>query len=526
MRERLGERFDIEALIGAGGMGRVYRARDRTLGRVVAIKAVNPSLVANREWVDRLAVEARIIARLHHPNVVQVYEVLDVERWPLLVLEYVEGTDLREAVRRGRLGREELVGLMTKVCHAVAYAHGQGVIHHDIKPANIMLTTDGEPKVMDFGIAGLSDESDADSSPAAGSPAFMAPELFDGGGGDTRSDIYALGVTLYYCLAGRLPFPGRHGAELIDRIRRGDAPPLTEVEPRVPRDLVAICAKAMAVQPGERYRTALEMARDLERALEGRPVSARRYSLREQLVRSLARRKLGFASACLAVVLLFGGVALSASHVHTVSEATILAGQEDKIRNIAFTIASLMPRAGAVAGETTAAAVTAMLDGAIRKLKAFNPDIRDAYLVAPVEGGAAFEVVAAWHESSAATGMPVTVRGHDTWGSTPRVANAEAERFMRDAAAGQILVQHEFDADQQAAGNEWNQRLLGYAPIGDEQGVTHSVLVIEVTSEAVAKAFGQIEEAFRLTVTFGLALSIGLLFLSVSGMVLLWRQSA
>ncbi len=529
LRSRLGERFEVLRLVGAGGMGRVFEATDLTLQRKVAIKCITPELGARPEWVARLRHEARIVARLQHPNIVQVYEVIELDGHSLMVMEFVEGEDLQAIVRAGRLGRARLLELIGEACAAVAFAHERGVIHRDIKPGNIMVGADGHCRIMDFGIAGLVDEPPGpETTEAAGSLAYMAPELLERGGpGDTRTDVYALGVTLYYVLTGRLPFRGARGAQLVERIREGRPPPPRSLDASISRDLDAVCCKALSREPEARYGGCDELAADLKRAARGLPVSARRYPLATQVGRALALHPLAFGLALLAAALLFVGVYASASHVHKVAEQTTVSELEDKVRNVAFALTVLVP-GDRVAGLATRAnpARLAFLDTAIRKTKAFNADIRDAYLVLPEGGG--YRVALAWHGNDAARappgGAPEPPRGHDTWGETARVENPEAVRFLARAIGGEILVQHEIDTDA-AAVNEWRDRLLGYAPVRARDGRGVAVLVIEVSSEAVIAAFRQLERAFRLTLLFGGLLSIGVPLLALAGLVLLWRQA-
>ncbi len=525
LRERFGGRFRIEGVIGAGGMGQVYKALDLTLNRPVAIKSIIPGSGVGRTWINALRAEARVIARLHHPNVVQVYEMIEFDDHPLMVMEYVDGTDLRHALRDQRLDRDAFVRLLAEACEAVGYAHARGVIHRDIKPGNVMLTADGHSKIMDFGIAGLVEPDQpgdvVDTGPAGGSLAFMAPELLDGTQrGDTRSDIYALGVTLYRGLTGRYPFTGRRGKELVERIRNQPVVPPIDSCPEIGPDLNAVCLKALSKLPGDRYESAGEMGRDLLRALAGQPVTARRYRLPQQFLGAARLYPKGLVIALLSIALIFGGIWASANLIHKVSEGAIVNEKDKGIRNIAYAISTLVPPEQIDALHTVAD--RAELDAAIRRIKGFNPDMADAYLLVPSGADHGFRVALAWHASGAKAALPP--RGHDSWGGSDRVENKIALGFMRQALRGKVLVQHEVDAEA-AAGNEWRNALLGYAPIRDRDGKPAAVMVIEIKSDTVQAAFKEIERAFRTLLTLGGMLSGALFILVVLSFATLWRHS-
>ena len=212
-REQLAAAFPqlvVEELIGLGGMGRVYRAQQPQLSRTVALKVLSPGLVNDPEWAERFTREARALARLSHPNIVQVFEFGD-QPMPFLLMEYVEGVNLRQAMEQGRLSASETLAIVPKLCDALQYAHEHGVLHRDIKPENILIDGEGRVKVVDFGLAKLRDESAlhftlTQTGAKLGTVAYMAPEQIEKPADvDHRADLYSLGVVLYEMLTGELP---------------------------------------------------------------------------------------------------------------------------------------------------------------------------------------------------------------------------------------------------------------------------------------------------------------------------------
>ncbi len=521
LQEQLAPRYVLESILGAGGMGSVYLATDTALDRKVAIKAVLPELGSDPQWLKRLRSEARITARLRHPAIVQVYEIIEAAGQSHIVLEYIEGTEFSNAVRRDLISLHERVRILADACRAVGHAHERGVIHRDIKPGNIMISDQHACKVMDFGIAGLDEERLEENAGNAGygSPAFMAPEQLRGESqGDPKSDIYALGVTLYFAITARLPFRGSRGKELIERIVNEAPPGPEDLQLKRDRDLWAICEHAMSKDPEHRYGSAAEMAKDLDAWGRGDPVTVRHYPLGEQIRRAFVQR----ARAALVIVVItaamFGGIYASARHVHTVAEQTILGEIEDKLLDVSYAIGTLLP----VTGETQAGMSNSrLLDTPIRKMKQFTEDIRDVYMVVAGASGK-FRVVYAWHDKTGSSNNPANVlKGHDSWGNSVAVDNPVASDFMRRALAGQVLVQREKDIHSVGSA-DWKQRLLGYAPVVTSTG-QKSVLVIEMASQGVIKAFTEIEKAFQLTLFFAALLALGVLATAMFSIFREWR---
>jgi eukaryotic-like serine/threonine-protein kinase len=267
--EKIGK-YDVLDVLGRGGMGVVYRARDSRLGRTVAIKMLTEGFSGNADMLQRFYREASQTGALRHNNIVIVYDAGDQDGEPYIVMEYVEGEPLDRAIKREHMQLEHALTIVEQICHALAYAHRNGVIHRDIKPANVILRADGSVKLLDFGIA--RDETRVDTSITStgslvGTPPYMAPERFAGSAIDGRSDIFSAGVLLYLLLTGRLPFDGEYPA-LIDQIMRSQPPPPSELVPDCPTALDTIVARALAKSPFDRYANADDMAMDLHEVAE------------------------------------------------------------------------------------------------------------------------------------------------------------------------------------------------------------------------------------------------------------------
>ena len=322
--------YVVEGEIARGGMGRVLAARDRRLGRPVALKEL---LSSSPELALRFEREALMTARLQHPSIVNVYEA---GRWPsgepFYAMKRVVGRPLDKVVREaGSL--DERMALLTKVlavADALAYAHEQGVIHRDLKPANVLVGAFGETVVVDWGLAkdllreggfdaevglapvGLAPDGLTMVGSVLGTPAYMAPEQARGERLDERADVYALGAILYTVLAGRPPYVGPSSTAVLESVLKGPPPSLAGQQPGLPGDLLALVRKAMATQPEDRYRTAREFAEDLRRFQTGQLVGAHRYSAGQLLRRWVSKHRAVFSVATAATLALavFGTIAV------------------------------------------------------------------------------------------------------------------------------------------------------------------------------------------------------------------------
>ncbi|MBN2266646.1 MAG: protein kinase [Candidatus Aminicenantes bacterium] len=270
-------KYRIVEEVGAGGMGVVYKAEDLKLKRPVALKFLPPHLMDAPELKERFLVEAQAAAALNHPNICVIHEVGESEGRSYIAMEYVEGETLRDRVRKGPLEPGEAVGLVDQVAAGLGEAHGKGIIHRDVKSANIMVTAKGRAKVMDFGLAKLRGGSSLTmSQTTVGTVAYMSPEQARGEKLDQRTDIWSLGVVLYELLAGKLPFHGDHDQTLIYSILQKEPESLVKVRPSVAPELEHIVFQALTKKASDRYRTMEELREDLAAVAEGlKPLKAK-----------------------------------------------------------------------------------------------------------------------------------------------------------------------------------------------------------------------------------------------------------
>jgi WD40 repeat protein/tRNA A-37 threonylcarbamoyl transferase component Bud32 len=292
--------YEILGELGRGGMGVVYKARDTRLNRTVALKMVLAGAHARPHDLVRFLAEAEAMAAVRHPNVIQVHGYGEHDGQPYMALEFCEGGTLGGHIKRHtRLTPAASAEMVEKVARGVQAAHDLGIVHRDLKPANVLLNAEGEPKVTDFGLAKRAGSGEMTQTNAVmGTPAYMAPEQAKG---QTKfvgpaADVYALGVILFECLAGRKPFEAEDTILLIRKVVEDDPPPLASIIKGVPRDLELICRKCMAKEARERYPTAADLADDLRRFLSGEAVSVRPPG-RVELVAKWVRRKPTLAAA-------------------------------------------------------------------------------------------------------------------------------------------------------------------------------------------------------------------------------------
>jgi beta-lactam-binding protein with PASTA domain/predicted Ser/Thr protein kinase len=273
----LGDRYRIEARIGSGGMAEVYRGFDPVLNRTVAIKILLPQFARDASFVERFRREAQAAARLNHPNIVGVFDTGADGDTQYIVMEFIEGRTLADFMAAGRRPTPvQAAEIARKICGALAAAHGQGVIHRDIKPGNVMVTRDGTVKVMDFGIARITSgiETAPQTSAVLGTATYLSPEQAQGAPLDARTDIYSLGAVLYELLTGRPPFTGESPVAIAyKQVNESPVPP-SQRNPDVPARLDAVVMRALAKNPANRYQSASEFSEDLGRVVKGQDVEA------------------------------------------------------------------------------------------------------------------------------------------------------------------------------------------------------------------------------------------------------------
>ncbi len=275
--------YQILEEIGRGGMGVIYRARQRHSRRIVALKRILSYHADSQETLARFRREAQAAASLDHPNILPIYEVSECDDGlPFFSMKFAGGGSLLDAAPALRGEPRRAVALMAKVSRAVQYAHGQGILHRDLKPGNVLLDGRGEPLVSDFGLAKWLDTSShlTRTLTIFGTPGYIAPEQVNGSSGKLgpTSDVYSLGAILFDLLAGHPPFMGEHALKVIQQASEKPAPKLRTLMPGLDRDLETICAKCLEREPSARYRSAGDLAEDLERWLEGRHIVARPVS--------------------------------------------------------------------------------------------------------------------------------------------------------------------------------------------------------------------------------------------------------
>ena len=350
--------YEVLGELGAGGMGVVYKARQVALDRTVALKMVIGGGRASSSQIARFKSEALAVARLDHPNIVQVYDIGEHDGLQYFAMEYVDGGSLDKKLNRQPMEPQPAADLARTLARAMHYAHQKGVIHRDLKPANVLLSGElravsGEPdkpssltahrswltavKITDFGLAKLANDASGGQTRTGavmGTPNYMAPEQAEGHTRDVThlADVYALGATLYEVLTGRPPFQGPSVVAILAQVRSHEPVSPAELQPALPRDLETICLKCLQKEPAKRYATAGELAADLDRFLDGRPILARPISSTEMFVRWCRKNKTiakwAFMAAGLAVALLTSLIVYS----------VVLKGKNDRIASQALAI--------------------------------------------------------------------------------------------------------------------------------------------------------------------------------------------
>ncbi len=322
--------YEVIDTLGYGGMGVVYRARQLKLGRTVAVKMLDTALRGTRQ-LERFRDEAHAVARLHHPNIVQIHDVGEADGVPFFSMELVEGGNLKDRLADGPLDINEAIRITETIARAIHRVHLEGFAHRDLKPANILLTADGQPKVTDFGLAKRLDDDAGHTKTGEilGTIGYMAPEQLDHSHAKIgpRTDVYALGVLLYEMLTGKQAFAS-NPATALQQVLKGDPPSPARVRPGVPRDLEAICMKCFEKNVADRYESAEALADDLRRYSEGRPISARRIGAARRALKWMQRHP-----QVAAIVLVIVGIAAAWPVLSVIAERrTITERRAEAIR--------------------------------------------------------------------------------------------------------------------------------------------------------------------------------------------------
>jgi WD40 repeat protein len=326
--------YEILRVLGRGGMGVVYQARHLALKRIVALKMILAGGHAGPQELARFRLEAEAVARLQHPNIVQVFEVGESEGHPFCALEFVDGGTLASKINGQGLPGLDAARLVETLARAVQLAHSRNVVHRDLKPANVLLASDGVPKITDFGLARQTDNGSGETQAGAimGTPSYMAPEQASGRTREAgpAADIYSLGAILYECLTGRPPFRGQTLVETLDLVRSQEPVPPTHWQKKVPPDLETICLKCLRKEPEQRYTSAAELADDLVRWQQGEPIRARPVGSVERAVKWVQRNPVPTAAAVAVVLALVAGATVSyLGYREAVEQANIAKNNEE-----------------------------------------------------------------------------------------------------------------------------------------------------------------------------------------------------
>ncbi|HKI37228.1 MAG TPA: serine/threonine-protein kinase, partial [Gemmataceae bacterium] len=298
--------YQLLDVLGRGGMGIVYKARQLGFNRLVALKMIRAGAGGEPGDFARFRIEAEAVARLRHPNIVQVFDIGEVDGCPYFSMEHLGGGSLARRAQAERLPPRRAAEVVEALAQAMQHAHEAGVVHRDLKPSNVLLDADGTPKVADFGLARLldADITRTASEVILGTACYMAPEQTGGGSRDAgpAADVYGLGAILYDLLTGRPPIERGSWATMLERVRTQEPIDPCRLRPEVGRDLEAVCLKCLRKDPARRYASARELADDLRRFLDGKPTAARPLNWAGRLGRFVRRRPLAGVAAVLLIL--------------------------------------------------------------------------------------------------------------------------------------------------------------------------------------------------------------------------------
>jgi serine/threonine-protein kinase len=292
--QRVGK-YELLSKIGKGGMGVVYRGRDTVLNRMVAVKMLVSDIDVSEETRERFFREARSAGQLAHRNIITIYDFGEENGRAYIVMELLNGESLTSVLARpDRLPLEQQVEVMARVCEGLAFAHARGIVHRDVKPANLFLTVDGQIKVLDFGVARIASSKLTRSGLIVGTPDYMSPEQVMGKVVDQRSDVFSAGAVFYQLLSGRKPFGAKTLPQILNRVMAEQPPALTDAE--APPELAAIVMKALEKDPAKRYQRMVEMMAALAKFLQGwdrqtRELAVKACDLYQQNAKLIEARK-------------------------------------------------------------------------------------------------------------------------------------------------------------------------------------------------------------------------------------------
>lgn len=466
--------------LGRGGQGLVLLARDEELRRLVALKTLTSSSAVTPGALQRFHNEGRAVAALRHPNIVQLYDVFEENGLPFMAMEFVGGRSLLDALRGENLLRLKIIEIIAQCCEAVGYAHERGLIHRDLKPHNIMLTHDGVPKVMDFGLAKYFSEGGNLSTGTVdghvvGSPAYMAPEQASGRRDliGPRTDVYALGVTLYQCLTGVLPHSAESPAATMYRVLHDAPEPMQKHDATIGNDLSAICSRAMEKNPADRYPNAAEMAADLRRYLNNQPIRARRSSVVTRVIKGVRRnREIAVTIGAVSTIVMLAACLLLGFYAWVDNRHAVEAARAE-LKGIASTAVLLFPADDVVQvrnRDDEAGPVYGDLLGRLNLLRRRNHRVHSAFLL----------------------------RKSDRTGELYYIAHADArfadgnsalrkpgEHFLVPRGSAASLAFTGPAADEAPIPGLWRTTLSAYAPIADEGGRVVAVLGVEMGGEQI-----------------------------------------
>lgn len=331
--------YQIVSELGRGGMGVVYKARHRKLNRLVALKMILSGRHTSNESLERFIAEARAVAKLQHPGIVQIFDIGEHDGLPYFSLEFVEGKDLQKDLNGLPRTPRRSAEMVEQLAVAMQYAHDHKILHRDLKPANILLDKDGRPKISDFGLAKVVDDEGSGATSDGtimGSPSYMPPEQARGQQKaiTARSDVYSLGAILYQMLTARPPFVSERPLDTVMQVINNDPVMPRNLQPDVPVDLETICMKSLQKDPSARYGSCAELAADLRRYLNGEPIMARPISAMERLWRWCRRNpKVAIPSSLAVLSITITAIVASWAWSETSAQAMIIAKERDNVRD-------------------------------------------------------------------------------------------------------------------------------------------------------------------------------------------------